>query len=313
MKLSSFALARPLSLCAVSVLLAACASLPPEAPGPLRSEQLYALDNTMVLLRINASHPSRVLSRQPLQGLAAGEVLVGIDYRVARGTLYGLGRSGQLYLIDADSGKLSPVGEAPAVPALGSKRVGMDFNPAVDRIRIVADDGSNLRLHPDTGKQIDGNVAEEGVQGDKPLQYVAEDVAAGQRPAVTAVAYTYNLRDSKLTTLYGIDTARGTLVMQGSREGVQPFVSPDSGQLRTVGSLGLPQYDAWSLTPGGQGYGALQDAALDISDRRNAAFLAARQKLGATQLYELNLATGKASRLGRIADGAPLVGLAIIP
>ncbi len=293
-------------------LLAGCASLPLEAPGPLRTEQLYALTQDMVLIRINASQPSRELSRQPLSGLAAGDTLVGIDYRVARGVLYGLSRAGRVYTIAPESGQLTQVGPPQVLPQLAGERFGFDFNPAVDRMRIVSDHGANLRMHPDTGAQIDGNAAQEGVQADKALHYAEGDSQAGQQPVILAAAYTYNARNDKITTLYTIDALRGTLAMQGSKEGEQPFVSPDGGQLRTVGSLGLSA-DVLGIQPGGVGYGALQAASLDISDVKNTAFLAARQKLGASQLYEVNLQTGKATRLGRIAQGQPLAGLAIIP
>ncbi len=294
-------------------LLLGCTSLPPEPRGPLRTEQLYVLTQDMVLIRINASQPSRELSRQPLSGLPAGDTLVGIDYRVARGILYGLSRAGRIFTIAPESGQLSQVGAPPVLPQLAGQRFGFNFNPAVDRMRIVSDQGANLRMHPDTGAQIDGNAAQDGVQPDKNLHYADGDSQAGQQPVILAAAYTYNARNDKITTLYTIDALRGTLAMQGSKEGEQPFVSPDGGQLRTVGSLGLPALDVLGMQPGGVGYGALQAASLDISDVKNTAFLAARQKLGASQLYEVNLQTGKASRLGRIAQGQPLVGLAIIP
>lgn len=293
-------------------LLAGCASLPPEAPGVLRTEQLYALTQDMVLIRINANQPSRELSRQPLSGLAAGDALVGIDYRVARGVLYGLSRAGRVYTIAPDSGHLTQVGPPQVLPQLAGERFGFDFNPAVDRMRIVSDRGANLRMHPDTGAQIDGNAAQDGVQADKALHYAEGDSQEGQQPVILAAAYTYNARNDKITTLYTIDALRGTLAMQGSKEGEQPFVSPDGGQLRTVGSLGLSA-DMLGIQPGGVGYGALQAASLDISDVKNTAFLAARQSLGTSQLYEVNLQTGKATHLGRIAQGQPLAGLAIIP
>lgn len=293
-------------------MLSACSTLPPEAAGPLRSEQLLALTQDMTLLRLRAGQPAKPLATVRVQGLAAGDRLVGIDYRVARGVLYGLGQSGRLYTVDADSGQATQVGSEPAV-LMRSEQYGMDFNPTVDRIRVIGDRGGNMRLHPDTGKAIDGNPAQEGVQPDATLQYLADDVRAGKKPAVMAVAYTYNPRNDKVTTLYGIDADAGTLVVQGSREDEVPFVSPDKGGLRTVGSLGLPRWDVIGLEPGGQGYGPILEASFDISDVKNVALLAARQKLGATQLYEVNLQTGKASRLGRIDQGQPLAGLAIIP
>jgi hypothetical protein len=114
-----------------------------------------------------------------------------------------------------------------------------------------------------------------------------------------AAGYTYHQRDDKLTTNYAIDAALGTLVLQGSREGAQPVVSPNTGQLRTVGPLGL---------------GPLADASFDISDVRNAALLAARTSPQApTVLYRVDLDTGRASALGVVGDGAPLRGLAIVP
>lgn len=293
-------------------MLTACSSLPPEPPGPLRSEQLMVLTEDMTLLRINARHPSRPLARVAVQGLAPGEHLLGIDYRVARGVLYGLGSQGRLYTLDADSGRASAVASEP-VRLVAGKRYGIDFNPTVDRIRVVSDGGGNMRLHPDSGKAIDGNPALDGVQADAALHYLAGDVQAGQLPGVVAVAYTYNPRNDKLTTMYGIDAAAATLVVQGSREDETPFVSPDKGSLRTVGSLGLPGWDVIGLQRGGQGYGAIQQASFDISDVKNVAMLAARQQLGGSQLYEVNLQTGKASRLGRIDQGQPLAGLAIIP
>lgn len=293
-------------------LLAGCASLPVEPPGQLRSEQLHVLTEDMRLLRVNANHPSRVLSDTALQGLAPGDVLVGIDYRVARGVLYGLSRQGRIYMINTDSGKLMQVASV-ALPTLQGEQFGFDFNPTVDRMRVVSNRGANLRLHPDSGVQIDGNANVEGLQGDTALHYLPDDVNAGKVPAVMAAAYTYNARNDKLTTMYAIDAREGTLVMQGSKEGVQPFVSPDKGGLRTIGSLGLPGWDVIGLHPGGQGYGAIQRAAFDISDVKNIALLAASQRLGASQLYEVNLESGKATRLGRLAQGQPLAGLAIIP
>jgi len=303
------------SLFAVSLLaltLSACSTLTPEAPGQLRTERLLALTKDMTLLHISASRPSLPLAAVQVKGLAAGDRLVGIDYRIARGVLYGLGQSGRLYTLDADSGQASPVTSEPVKLVAGSA-YGMDFNPTVDRIRVVSDQGGNMRLHPDTGKAIDGDQAQGGVQPDANLQYLPGDVAEGRRPAIMAAAYTYNARNDKITTLYAIDAATTSLVMQGSREGDVPFVSPDKGGLRTVGSLQLPAWNGLGQTPAGQGYGAIQEASFDISDVKNVAMLAARQTLGVTQLYEVNLQTGKATRLGRIGQGEVLAGLAIVP
>lgn len=290
----------PLPLAGAAALLAACAQLPPEPVGPPRKEHLLALTDQHELLRVNAGQPGRVLSRVALKGLADGEKLVGIDFRVARGVLYALSDRARLYTVNPQSGALTAVGSAPmAVPLAGSASFGFDFNPAADRIRIVSDSGLNLRAHPDTGAAVDANPDAPGVQADGPLAYRAGDAHFGAAPQIVAAGYTYNTQNEKLTTNYAIDRRLGVLVMQGSQEGATPVVSPNTGQLTTVGSLGL---------------GPLTDAAFDIADAGGAAFAAVRSATQPrTRLHLVDLATGKATFIGTVADGGPLRGLAIEP
>ena len=276
---------RVLMLSLLSLLLSACAT-PPAPSAALRPETVIAVNDQAELLRFNAGQPERVTARLPLQGLPAGDTLVGIDFRVARGVLYALSSSGQLYTLNTENARLTPVGSAaPAV--LQGQRFGVDFNPAADRVRVVSDQGQNLRLHPDTGAVA---------ATDATLAYAPADTAP-RTPQVSAAGYTYNPDEDKLTTNYAIDLAAGTLVMQGSREGQMPVVAPNTGQLRTVGKLGV---------------GQLEDAALDISDVRNTP-LAALRVAGQTRLYLLNLNTGQASLLGIVHDGRALWGMAIEP
>lgn len=282
---------------AALLTLAACASAP-EPEGPPRKETVLAVTQDHQLIRFNAGQPRRILERKPLQGLPAGDHLVGIDFRVARGVLYGLSRQGLLFTIDTATGRLTRVGNQPLALPLGGTEVGFDFNPAADRIRVVS--GSlNLRLHPDTGAVVDGDATTPGMQPDAPLAYAPGDGGAGLTPDLVAAGYTYNQQDEKLTTNFALDRARGTLVMQGSREGVPPVVSPNTGRLATVGPLGL---------------GVFADAAFDISDRSNAAYAAIRVRAdGPTQLFVIDLASGRAERVGTVDAGGPLRGLAIEP
>lgn len=281
---------------ALLALLAGCAAAP-EPEGPPRREHLIALTQTHELIRINAGQPRRVLERRPLLGLPAGEEIVGIDFRVARGVLYALSRRGQLYTVDTASGRLSPVGGSAAAIALPEGAVGFDFNPVADRIRVVA--GTlNLRLHPDTGALVDGDPARDGAQPDPALAYVPGDRSEGRRPDIVGAAYTYHPKDDTLTTNYALDRSLGSLVMQGSREGAKPVVSPNTRRLVTVGALGT---------------GAFADAAFDIADVGGAALAAIRGPQGPTRLYEIDLTDGRARAIGTVADGAPLRGLAIEP
>ncbi len=270
---------------AAAALLSACATTEPV--GPPRKELVFAVTDAAELIQFNAGQPQRVLARQPLKGLAAGDKLVGIDYRVARGVLYALSASGRLYTIDTASGALQAVGAAPPV-ALQGDTVGVNFNPVADRIRVVTDSGQNLRLHPDTGALA---------ATDPAVAYMAGDARHGVAPRLAAAAYTYNKQNDKLTTNYAIDRATGALVTQGTVEGVVPAVSPNTGQLRSVGPLGTGPVDA---------------AALDIADTDNTALAALRQG-GRTRLHLVNLATGAATLLGTVGDGRALWGIAIAP
>jgi hypothetical protein len=281
----------------VSSFVAGCAA--PPAPGAAQRELVVAVTASHELITFNAGQPERILERRPVTGLAAGERLVGIDFRVARGVLYALSQTGRLYTLDIPTGALKPVGAAPAALALSGSVFGFDFNPAADRIRVVSSTGQNLRLHPDTGAVVDGDPAVDGVQPDPALRYAASDVNARRAPDIAGAAYTYNTQDSKLTTNYAIDRALGALVMQGSREGATPVVSPNTGQLRTVGALGL---------------GPLTEVAFDIADVGNTALIAVRTPTdNQTRLHLVDLATGATKPLGKVGEGAPLLGMAIEP
>ncbi len=273
------------SLMPAALLLGGCASTAPDEPaGAPRAETVFAVTETQALIRFNAGTPRRIEQRQAVSGLAAGETLVGIDFRVARGVLYGVTSAGRLVTIDTATAAARPVGTAPAV-ALQGTRFGVDFNPAADRVRVVSDSGQNLRLHPDTGALAATDPALSPAQ------------AGGPAPVLAAAGYTYNQRNDKLTTNYALDIARGWLVTQGSVEGVEPVVSPNTGRILDVGPLGT---------------GALDDAALDIADTSNAALAALRQG-SRTRLFVLDLATGRATLLGTVGDGAALRGIAIQP
>jgi len=268
-----------------AALLSACASTA-EPQGRARPETVYAVTNSAELIRFNAGRPQLLEQRLPLQGLEPGDRLVGMDYRVARGVLYALSASGRLYTLDTTSARLTRVGTAPPL-LLQGQRFGLDFNPAADRLRLVSDSGQNLRLHPDTGALA---VIDPNLQRTRPH-------TGGSPWVVVGAAYTYNKRDDKLTTNYAIDIANGWLLTQGSREGVQPVVSPNTGQLAAVGELGT---------------GALEDAAFDIADTHNAA-LAALRRGGSTRLFAVDLDTGRATLLGTVGDGRALWGMAIAP
>lgn len=209
--------------------------------------------------------------------LAGGASLVGIDVRPADGKLYGLVQDGTIVTIDAKTGKWEKRSQlSEKMPAGVSFSV--DFNPVADRLRVIASDGTNLRINVDDGKAtVDGR-----------LKYGEADQGKGKSPRVTAAGYINSVAGTKETALYDIDGATGWLVKQAP---------PNDGVLVTVGALGVKAdgpiaFDIWS-----DGKGA------------NAAWL-----LAGGLLHEVDLKTG-AAKAGRAISGlkGTVMDMAILP
>jgi hypothetical protein len=246
------------------------------------------------LVTFRADSPGTLLSDIPLTGLASGEFLMGIDIRPATGELYGIATNGiadspaRMVLINAATGVLSQPPGATTFPTPASRSVvfGVSFNPVADRIRVVSDAGANIRVSPVNG-------ALTGI--DTTLAYVSGDPNAAIVPSVVHIAYTNSFAGATLTTVYAIDSAANALVRIG---GVNGTPSPNTGQMTTIGSLGV------DANPFG---------AFDIDPRTNVGYAALRIT-GVSVLHSINLATGAATPIGQIGGaGRTIDGLAIVP
>lgn len=272
------------------------------------------------LLRFNSRTPNTITT-SALSGLASGQSLVGLDYRTTLGSatvpapagatmgLYGLAQSGtmlQLYRINLSgtSATATAVGSTFTLsPAPTS--VGFDFNPAVDRIRVVDSQGRNLRLNPDTGAVVDGNTTMDGTQFDTPLAYDSTDSAAGQTPSVVGAAYTNNTQNTASTVNYAIDRARNVLVTQGRPANASVpgdvAVSPNTGRLFTVGSLGV------TTTNSNLGFD------IATTSGTNTGFVSLSTTGGSTRLFGINLSSGALTGGALVGNGQTATGLAIVP
>ncbi|HEY6402404.1 MAG TPA: DUF4394 domain-containing protein, partial [Blastocatellia bacterium] len=195
---------------------------------------MFAVTTDNRLLNFNPGSPGIINSTFNITGLGGGENIVGIDFRPANGQLYALSSASRIYIINPSSGAATPVGSGALSTAVNGANFGFDFNPTSDRIRTTSNAEQTLRLVP-------GTAAVAGIDG--PLAYAATDPNAGQDPNIVASAYTNNFAGSTVTTLYGIDSARDILVTQGTAAGVTPVVGPNTGQLFTVGPLGVDAGD----------------------------------------------------------------------
>lgn len=255
--------------------------------GALAAEvtAVQSLQQGSALVTFDSAAPGTIIRQVPLSGLPVGARLIGFDARpAANRLLYGLSDAGQVYVINGTTGVASAVG-APLSLSGFPANTGFDFNPSVDRIRIVTDADQNFRVNPDTGAiaAVDPNVA-----------YAAGDSGAGLNPAITGAAYTNNVAGGTPTVLYLIDTNRGVLATQGNTSGT---VSPNSGQLFTVGPIGL-------ATNASTGF--------DVSRTGESVAVLTNTLTGAQGLYSINLATGAATLIGAlpVAANATYTGLA---
>lgn len=225
------------------------------------------------LVRFNPLSPGSVTTLGP-----TGANLTGIDFRPATGMLYGYDGN-LLYMVNVATGAASfafDVGNT-------TGNAGFDFNPTVDRIRVVDAAGTNLRLNPFDGSTLT----------DMSYSYAMGDVNFGRVPSFTAVAYTNPDNDPATgTTLFGIDQNLGQLIM---------ISNPNGGTVATVGSLGIGIFLAIT------GF----DIVNTMGNLNVGFFSAATTGSAGSQLYSVNLATGAASLVGAVGLSAPLQGLAL--
>ena len=244
------------------------------------AEELWALTTSNNLLNFNSSSPG-AFSLRPITGLAPGEVALAIDFRPAMpvGRLYVLGSTSRIYLIsDPNSGVATPVGGGSFTPALTGVEYGFDFNPTVDRIRIVGDSDQNLRAHPDLGTIV---------ATDSLLYYVGGDPNFGQNPNVTAAGYTNSFAGAGSTTLYDIDSNLDVLAIQAP---------PNAGRLTTVGGIGID---------------VTNDNGFDISGASGVAYLVSGWGPSNAALYTVSLASGQSTLVGAIGCNERVRGLSV--
>ena len=197
--------------------------------------------------------------------------LIGIDFRVQDGQLYGVGNTGGVYTIDTKTAQAAFVNSLTVTP--DGTAFGVDFNPAADRLRIISDTGQNLAHNVNTG----GVTATNGM-----LTYTAPPAAAVVALGVTGAAYTNNDLNEPTTgtTLFDLDTTLDQIAIQSP---------PGNGILVATGQLGVdagPQVGLDIYTRLDQG--------IAVSNRAFASLLVN----GKYAFYRISVLTGKARLLG---------------
>lgn len=221
------------------------------------------------LVGFDTANPDDTEPIGPITGLALLDTfLVGIDYRPQSGSLFGVGNGGGIYVVDDGTAAVTKVGQL-TVPLDGTF-FGIDFNPAANALRIVSDNGQNLR-------QPFAPV------GDVPLGATVADTPL-DRLGVSGAAYTNNDLDATTATqLFDIDTIADQLVLQNP---------PNAGTLTGIGAAG-----SLGDAVGGAGFDIFSTLDQNGVTTDNDAF-AIVQLAGVPSLLAVNLADGSAEYRG---------------
>ncbi|WP_433309280.1 DUF4394 domain-containing protein [Micromonospora sp. CA-269861] len=217
------------------------------------------------LIKFAANRPALACTIGPVD-LPGSEALIGIDFRVQDGQLYGVGSIGGIYTLNTRTAAATKVSQLTV--ALSGTSFGVDFNPAADRLRIISDTGQNLRhnINPGGTTIVDG-----------PLTYPPSTTAVG----VTGAAYTNNdLNPATATTLFDIDTTLDQVALQSPA---------NSGQLAATGALGVNA----NLQAGFDIHSTLSG---DRAVANNA--YAVLNGIAGSRLYRVDLLTGEAQTTG---------------
>jgi uncharacterized protein DUF4394/Calx-beta domain-containing protein len=242
------------------------------------------------LLLFDTTTPG-TMTAVPITGLGAGETIAGIDRRPATGALYGLGvvdggasDALRLYRIDPTTGAATSISPSAVTAATGGTDYGVDFNPVVDRVRVINDGHENLRLNPNNGSLSgdDTNLTDAGPDADS-------------RP-IEGTAYSNNVPPP-----FGAGSGGST-----TEFGIAPFTD----ELVIIGGFG-------GAASGGANGGIVDDEKplafnagtnvnFDIADTGSTGMMTSGTNLGT-----VNLGSGAFTLIGALAQ--PLDGFTLLP
>ena len=180
-----------------------------------RAEFLAALGSTSnqvnALVTFDSAAPitttSSVISITGVSGR-----LLSIDQRTATGVLYGLSDNGGIYTINTTTGAATLASTLSGASLVSGTQYSIDFNPTVDRLRIINNMNQNLRVNVDTGVAIvDGDLTRSG------------NVGAG---------YTNSVPGTTTTALYDLSIANGMFSLNQQNPA-------NSGTILPIGPTGI--------------------------------------------------------------------------
>lgn len=255
-------------------LLGALASVAIVASSSAAAEEVFGLVGSSSIVTFDSASPGTITSNSTITGLGAGVTLTGIDLRPADNQLYSVSSTGTVYRLTLSGANYTATSLGTISTSPSGNSFGLDFNPTVDRLRMVSDTNQNLRINQTTtppGVTVDGMITLDG----------------SSNVDLIGSAYTNSVFGATATTLFGIDAFTDALVRA---------TNPNGGIYTNVGSLGL------SLTP-------TDLLGFDISGFSGAGFFSVNNNF-----FGIDLATGNATLIGGLGtQGITGITIASVP
>ncbi len=197
-------------------LFAALASVAVLASSPAAAEEVIGLVGSTRIVTFDSATPGTITTSRAITGLAAGVTLTGIDLRPADNQLYSVSTSGEVYRLTLSGGNYTATSLGTISTAPTGSSFGLDFNPTVDRLRMVSDTNQNLRINTISppGVLVDGAIT----------------LDTSSNVDLLGSAYTNNFNTSAGTTLFGIDAFTDSLLRS---------TNANAGTYTSVGLLGI--------------------------------------------------------------------------
>ena len=251
---------------------------------------------------VDSSNPTVVTQSGTISGIAAGESILGLDFRANGGNIWAITDANLIYEIDTVNFAATSVGPVlnPTLTSAGTS-FGFDFNPNAAGgvlFRTIAGDTQNNRVGDTRTSDYLFVDAPTNDADRTPVFYAAGDANEGATPNIQGIAYNNNIEGATTTQQFGIDALNGAVVT----------VANNAGTLETVGDLALT--------------GLISDElAFDISGDTGVGFASISLGGGPSQLYTIDLTEGSATfgnatlvaGGGAIGSGSTVRDFTVIP
>ena len=260
---------------------------------------LYGITTANAIFTMsNPNTPSVISGPFSVSGVAAGQVLVGLDARPSNGALYALGydsvtQMAELYMINASGSVYTATAVSGTLAGmnLGStNNAAFDFVSTADnQIRVVGRNGNNYIM-----SAVTGSIMTTGTSG---LTFAGGDLYSGLSSALAATAYTNSFYGADATQEVGYDAVNNVLVKMDAGSYLNGF-SNTSNTLHSIGSTTGVVF----ATGGSIG----MDAWYDTASHSNAIYMTGSTLLSGAHLYKYDLSsvTGTLVDLGAIGSGS---------